>query len=189
MHGTIVAPQVKWPSVPACYGWLSLDRRGGWRLKGELIRHAGLVAFINSHYAADEAGNWIFSNGPQAVYVSLDYTPLVWRMDGAGLLSAHTGAAAGAASGVWLDEDGNVLVQAEAGIGLLDDRDLATFLSACHGPDGRPAAHETLLDVMAGGSGVAWAGLAVQGIRRKDVAERFAFRPNPVPDGLLNDRR
>jgi hypothetical protein len=33
------------PEVPACYGWLSLDRRGRWRLRGETVTHAGLKAF------------------------------------------------------------------------------------------------------------------------------------------------
>lgn len=71
--------QVKWPDVPACYGWLSLDRRGNWRLKGESVRHVGLTSYFNHRYAPDTLGNWIVSNGPQAVYVGLDYTPLVWR--------------------------------------------------------------------------------------------------------------
>lgn len=47
---------VQWPKVPACYGWLSLDRRGCWRLKGQVISHRGLISFINSHYDAD--GSW-----------------------------------------------------------------------------------------------------------------------------------
>jgi hypothetical protein len=34
---------VKWPEVPACYGWLSLDRRGYWRLKEHVISRAGLI--------------------------------------------------------------------------------------------------------------------------------------------------
>lgn len=63
---------VEWPKVPACYGWLSLDRRGCWRLKGHAISHPGLISFINSHYGADVSGNWVFQNGPQAVFVALD---------------------------------------------------------------------------------------------------------------------
>jgi hypothetical protein len=50
------AVTVKWPDVPACYGWLSLDRRGRWRLKGEIVSHAGLIAFINSRYGPDDSG-------------------------------------------------------------------------------------------------------------------------------------
>src|SRR5664279_5496740 len=82
--------EVKWPNLPACYGWLSLDRRGCWRLKGQTISHTGLISFINSHYSADDSGNWIFQNGPQAVFVALAYTPLLVRLDVEGRLTTHT---------------------------------------------------------------------------------------------------
>lgn len=174
-----VSSAVKWPSVPACYGWLSLDRRGTWRLQGEPVRHPGLIAFINAHYAADESGKWIFQNGPQAVFVSLDYTPLVWRMDSDGSLTAHTGAAGGAVVAAYLDEEGAVLLRAACGIGLLDDRDLAAFVAACQLVSGAPAAQEDLLDVMAGGLGVCWRGLPLLSIRRLEVPRRFGFDPVP----------
>jgi hypothetical protein len=174
-----VSVAVKWPSVPACYGWLSLDRRGAWRLQGEPVRHPGLIAFINAHYAADESGKWIFRNGPQAVFVALDYTPLVWRMDPDGSLTANTGATGGAVAAAYLDEEGSVLLHAALGIGLLDDRDLAAFVTACQLAGGAPAAQEDLLGVMAGGSGVFWRGLPLQSIRRPDVSRQFGFDPDP----------
>lgn len=176
-----VSAAVNWPPVPACYGWLSLDRRGAWRLQGEPVRHPGLIAFINTHYAADHAGKWIFQNGPQAVFVSLDYTPLVWRMDPDGSLTAHTGAAGGAVAAAYLDEEGSVLLHAVRGIGLLDDRDLGAFVAACQHASGAPAAQEDLLDAMAGGSGVLWRGLPLQSIRRRDIASRFGFDADPRP--------
>ncbi|VVD81466.1 DUF2946 family protein [Pandoraea anhela] len=80
----------KWPNVPHCYGWLALDRRGQWRMRdeqvqaegtaGDPIRHDALIAFIARNYASDEAGRWYFQNGPQRVYVSLAYAPLVVRL-------------------------------------------------------------------------------------------------------------
>ncbi|MCM2288062.1 MAG: DUF2946 family protein [Sulfuritalea sp.] len=176
-----VSAAVKWPSVPACHGWLSLDRRGAWRLRGEPIRHSGLIAFINAHYAADESGKWIFQNGPQTVFVSLDYTPLVWRMDPDASLTAHTGAAGGAVAAAYLDEEGNVLLHAACGIGLLDDRDLGAFVAACLLAGGTPAVQEDLLGVMEGGSGVFWRGLPLQSIRRLDVPWSFGFDPDPRP--------
>ncbi len=176
-----VSAAVNWPPVPACYGWLSLDRRGAWRLQGEPIRHPGLIAFINAHYAADESGKWIFQNGPQAVFVSLDYTPLVWRMDPDESLTAHTGAASGAVAAAYLDEEGNVLLHAARGIGLLDDRDLGAFVAVCQLASGTPAMQEALLGVMAGGSGVLWRGLPLQSIRRLDVPRRFGFDADPRP--------
>ena len=48
----------KWPNVPACFEWLSLDRRGQWRLKGEVIAHRGLITFLNLNYAVDDLGRW-----------------------------------------------------------------------------------------------------------------------------------
>lgn len=172
---------VKWPNVPACYGWLSLDRRGCWRLKGEVIRHTGLISFINSHYSADGAGNWVFQNGPQAVFVGLDYTPLVLRLEADGGLTAHTGAPAGPVKGAYLDEEGNVLLDTAMGIGLLDDRDLAEFLDACRDAVGAPAADEAVLAAISGDRPLFWRGIPLQNIRQCDVACRFGFHGQPVP--------
>ncbi len=172
---------VKWPNVPACYGWLSLDRRGRWRLKGETVSHAGLIAFIGSRYGPDEAGDWIFRNGPQAVYVALDYTPLVLRLQVDGGLTAHTGAAAGSIKGAYLDDEGNALLDTATGIGLLDDRDLGSFLADCRIACGEPADEVAMLAAMGGDVDMLWCGLPVKPIRRCDVPRRFGFRPDPVP--------
>jgi Protein of unknown function (DUF2946) len=80
----------KWPNVPHCTGWLLLDRRGNWRMRDEAvqreqglgtpIRHAALNAFIVRNYDVDESGQWYFQNGPQRVYVELEYAPWVVRL-------------------------------------------------------------------------------------------------------------
>lgn len=80
----------KWPNVPACTGWLMLDRRGQWRMRdeacqasggsGDPIRHTALNAFIARNYAVDDEGRWFFQNGPQRVFVDLAYTPSVVRL-------------------------------------------------------------------------------------------------------------
>jgi len=170
-----------WPKVPACYGWLSLDRRGCWRLKGEVVSHRGLIGFINRHYGADAAGNWIFRNGPQTVFVALDYTPLVLRLEVDGGLTTHTGVAAGPVAAAYLDEEGSALLHTALGIGLLDDRDLPAFVAACRNENGNVAGEDALLATMAGGSGVFWRGLPVQGLKRHDVARRFGFTSDPAP--------
>lgn len=175
------AATVKWPNVPACYGWLSLDRRGCWRLKGQTISHRGLIDFINSHYGADAAGNWIFQNGPQAVFVALDYTPLVLRLEAGGSLRTHTGADAGTVAEVHMDEEGCVLLATDSGIGLLDDRDLAGFVADCRDAQGQAASEGALLDTMSGGAGVFWRGLPLRTIRCRDVPLRFGFQPDPAP--------
>ena len=82
MDDAVVRSLARWPNVPAVYGWLELDRRGNWRIKGERIGNAALREFIARNYAADERGCWFFQNGPQRVYVALAYTPLVVHYEG-----------------------------------------------------------------------------------------------------------
>lgn len=172
---------VKWPNVPACYGWLSLDRRGCWRLKGETVSHGGLLAFINKHYGPTQSGDWVFQNGPQAVFVALDYTPLVLRQQFDGRLTAHTGASVGEVQAAYLDEKGSVLLQTSLGPGLLDDRDLAAFVAACRNEQGHPATDDELSGCMHGDLGVRWHGLPIQAINSRDVPQRFGFQPTPFP--------
>ena len=171
----------RWPDVPACYDWLSLDRRGDWRLRGERITHGGLISFIDRQYGCDDAGCWFVQNGPQRVFVSLAYTPWVFRREDGGFVS-QTGAADGAPKSLHLDEDGNVLLETALGIGLLDDRDLTAFLAQCQDPDGRPADDDAFLALMKGESGqISWQGLGVEPIAAVDVPERFNFRQHPQP--------
>lgn len=115
----------KWPNVPGVYGWLSLDRRGQWRIKGERIANPALRDFIARNYECDGQGRWYFQNGPQRVYVRLDYTPLVVHFDG-DALQDHCGRPFRAES-VYLDDEGSVLVAGRGTVALLDDRDLARF--------------------------------------------------------------
>jgi hypothetical protein len=144
----------KWPDVPACYGWLLLDRRGNWRMRDEAvqreqglgtpIRHAALNAFIVRNYDVDESGQWYFQNGPQRVYVELEYAPWVVRLiegsDGALVLTDQTGAQ-WEPNGCWLDDRGAIVFSGRvigdlggdpAGdsrerVGVLHDHDLDLF--------------------------------------------------------------
>lgn len=128
----------KWPHVPDCTGWLELDARGRWRI-GEAsaeprqpIRNAAMIAFINRNYGvADRC--WTFQNGPQRVFVELEYTPFVWRLvplqAGAWDLVAHTGASA-IPCAVWIDDAGRFLIEAkskagEHRTGVVHDHDTA----------------------------------------------------------------
>jgi hypothetical protein len=121
----VVRSLARWPNVPAVYGWLELDRRGNWRIKGERIGNPAFRDFISRNYAADERGCWYFQNGPQRVYVALAYTPFVLHYEGERLFD-HCGAPAEALD-TWLDDEGSVLIRARQGIGLLDDRDLERY--------------------------------------------------------------
>jgi hypothetical protein len=172
----------KWPNVPACYDWLSLDRRGDWRLQGERVTHHGFVALLNRQYGVDERGCWFVQNGPQRVFVTLAYTPWVFRFSAEGLQS-HTDLACGDIIACFLDREGNALINSELGIGLLDDRDLPAFLEECRQNESVTVDEENWLKIMAGETlaKVKWRGLSVQAINQNDAACRFNFQPNPQP--------
>jgi hypothetical protein len=134
MDETVLRAMAKWPNVPAVYGWLALDRRGNWLIKGERIGNQALREFIARNYEADERGRWFFQNGPQRVFVDLDYTPLVYRVTShlkAPLaLTTHIGDAANTLLGAWIDELGTVLIETDRGIGIVHDQDLDPLLLA-----------------------------------------------------------
>lgn len=128
----IVARSIaKWPNVPAVFGWLSLDRRGQFRIKGERISNPALREFIGRNYEPDAQGRWYFQNGPQRVYVRLDYTPLVVHFEGDALLDQR--GRAFRAGAMFVDDGGSVLVEGEGTVALLDDRDLARVADEAEG--------------------------------------------------------
>lgn len=164
MDDAIAAANLRWPNVPACHGWLALDRRGVWRLKGEAVRHEGLVRFISRNYGPDGKGNWLVHNGPQRVYVDLDYLPWVARTDAGGAFIAHTGLPLGDPAAAWLDDEGSILLHFDAGVALLDDRDLARFLDECRFDADAPTQ---------------WRSLGIAQLARTEVPTRFGFNPCP----------
>lgn len=131
MDEAVLRGMAKWPDVPDVYGWLSLDRRGNWLLKGEKIGNAAFRDFISRNYAADDRGRWYFQNGPQRVFVTLGYTPLVLHFEGDALFD-HCGRPF-ALQQAFVDEEGSVLMQGATGFGLLDDRDLAAYADRAQG--------------------------------------------------------
>lgn len=166
----------KWPNVPACYEWLSLDRRGDWRLQGERVTHRGLIDFLNRQYASDEAGRWFVQNGPQRVYVDLAATPWIFHRDGAAFV-AHTGASAGKIKTALLDGDGSLYLDTALGIGLLDDRDLAAFLEEC-----QPNDEASLLRLMTGSdSEIRWRDLSLRHVAAAELAQRYSYIQQPRP--------
>jgi hypothetical protein len=91
MDEQVLRSLIKWPNVPDCFGWLALDRRGQWRMRdefaqhnklpGQLITHRSFNEFISRNYACDHLGRYFFQNGPQRVYVTLDATPWIARIN------------------------------------------------------------------------------------------------------------
>lgn len=143
MDDIVQQAMAKWPNVPACYGWLGLDARGRWYLrdeavqaagpfplsKGELLQHDKLIAFIERNYAADAQGQWFFQNGPQRVYVDLEITPWVWRIEPDASLRTHTGQIA-SAQACLLDEEGRVYLDSAIGLGLVHTLDMLLLADA-----------------------------------------------------------
>ncbi len=189
MDEIVLRSILKWPDVPAVYGWLALDRRGNWMIKTvagrfERIAHAAVREFIGRNYASDSQDRWYFQNGPQRVFVALDYTPWVYRLDDAGRgLLAHTGAVPRALEAVFLDDAGALLLKTEIGIGVLLDRDLTGFLERLADVGGR-ALERLLGEVARGAEGqVMLQGkkVPIASVSAADVPSRFGFVARPAP--------
>jgi hypothetical protein len=192
MDEIVLRGMAKWPNVPAVYGWLALDRRGQWLIKGERISNPLVTEFIGRNYARDERGCWFFQNGPQRVFVDLDYAPHVYRIvsaDGAPLaLETSTGRAVATVRSAWIDEAGVALLDTEYGIGTVDDRDLDRLLQHFTDAAGVPLTEDVLDEQMdqlhQGQSARLWlrfrsASIGVGPIRSVTVAQRFGFRSRP----------
>lgn len=146
---------VKWPNVPDCYGWLGLDARGNWYMRdaavqalgafpqlnipadpatrGSRLVHDKLIAFIARNYESDTQGCWFFQNGPQRVYVELEATPWIWRVQrnatGEFSVSSHTGVVT-TVQQCWLDECGHVYLSTTLGFGLVHSQDVPEVAQA-----------------------------------------------------------
>ncbi len=145
----------KWPNVPDCYGWLGLDARGNWymrddcvqalgafptldapgasSLRGALLKHEKLIEFIHRNYEGDDTGRWYFQNGPQRVYVELEATPYIWRIQsdpqGGYAVSAHTGQSVQTRHCL-IDEHGRVYLETGLGFGLVHTQDVPLVAEA-----------------------------------------------------------
>lgn len=142
----------KWPNVPALFGWLGLDRRGRWTIRGELIGRPQIIDTLNPNYAADEHGRWYFQNGPQRGYVALESAPLVLRTDGRDRLLTHTGLGVEVAESGWLDENGALWLRTAHGPAVLEGDDLNWVLERLRGPR-TPVDEELLAEALALASG------------------------------------
>jgi len=127
----------RWPNVPALYGWLRLDRRGRWLIRGEPISRWQIIDTINRNYSADERGCWYFQNGPQRGYMELEYAPFVLKPAG-GQLVTHTDQVVAKPARVLMDEEGALLVVTEHGPGLLADDYLGWALERLRIKDKEP---------------------------------------------------
>jgi len=138
------AAMVKWPDVPAVFGWLRLDRRGQWWLidrgrpdfderlhgLGSPITSPPILDFIGRNYEHDDSGRWYWQNGPQRVFVDLDLAPLILRVIGEGRgasLVTHTGWRIEHVIAVSMTADGVVFVDTAMGPSAIHDLDLGAL--------------------------------------------------------------
>jgi hypothetical protein len=189
MDEIVEAAMRKWPNIPDVYGWLALDRRGRWLLRGEPITNTALNEFIDRNYARDSRGCWFFQNGPQRVFAALYATPYVFsllRNCGHIDATAHTGATASRIDAVILDSAGSLILATDLGPGLVQDRDLGIALDAACDEQGRPASEAAFAALLRGedraisvdfGSSK----LLLETIACDEVATRFKFETNPAP--------
>ena len=105
--------------------------------RGSLLQHGKLIDFIQRNYLCDppqpgghdshhSQGRWFFQNGPQRVYVELEATPLIWRVehtDPGFAVTAHTGEPA-RVQRCLLDEQGRVYLDTDVGFGLVHTLDM-----------------------------------------------------------------
>ena len=137
----------KWPNVPDCFGWLGLDARGNWYMrddraqaagsfaggsvqsKGSMLKHDKLIDFIQRNYESDVLGRWFFQNGPQRVYVELEATPWIWRVNADLSVNGHDGRPAQVLTCV-LDELGHVYLNTDIGFGLVHTQDVGLVAQA-----------------------------------------------------------
>ncbi len=196
MDEVVRRAMARWPNVPAVFGWLRLDRRGNWHVRlaeGEPARfdrvtNPALIGFIGRNYASDDRGRRYFQNGPQRVYVSLDFAPWIVRLDDAGeALVTHTDRPVNAWSIVLVDDEGTLLIRTELGAAVLLDRDLSRFIDALESVEGNPLDAEALIDrILAGGTTeearVLGRTIRFEAIRYADMESHLGFVREPLPD-------
>jgi len=185
----------KWPDVPAVYGWLGLDRRGNWLIKGERISNPVVADFISRNYEHDDAGRWFFQNGPQRVFVALAYTPLVYRIrwdsdPKAPLrIEAHTGLVVHQVDSAWIDDGGILLLVTEQGAGMVDDRDLDRLLPCFVDKTGNALMGEAIAEMIERSQAGGDAGLyfcyrehtvPVTAVASADIPAKSGFMQRPV---------
>jgi len=206
MDQNVLDAQIRWPNVPAAFGWLSLDPRGQWRLHegggsgeggpGDPIANQQITGFMNRNYTHDDQGRWFFQNGPQRVYVRLDAAALILHYDAQDAsFVAHTGEQAGAVAGWVLDDQGRLFAQTALGPGMVIDRDLIGVLDAMSvARQDAPASSEAVadmllnaLDALSPGDTIAVEHpcsahpLPLRMMRSDEVAHALGFVASPAP--------
>lgn len=197
MDDIVLKAMTRWPNVPAVYGWLSLNQRGRWCIKGELIGNPTIATFIGRNYAVDTHGRWFFQNGPQQVFVDLEYTPFVYRLWSTDssvypVIESHVGARVQRTAACWLDDAGNALLETEFGIGVIEDASLQALLACLCDRAENPLSVMQLERIIEADFHVddqafllvEQGKLPVQSLKKADVPKRFGYIQLPTEPSL-----
>ena len=103
-------------------------------LPGETIKHRGLIEFIQRNYATDSLGQWFFQNGPQRVYVDLDYTPFISRihLENQEKILRTTFGQKIEPQQCWMDENGQIILKADVDVQCLLNENNQAFTLEKH---------------------------------------------------------
>jgi hypothetical protein len=191
MDAAVIEAMGRWPDVPAVFGWLELDRRGRWLIKGERIGNPSVTAFIGRNYASEAQGRWFFQNGPQRVFARLHYTPFVYHvLPAAGNepgLETHIGTRVTRLHEALVDEAGSLVLRTEAGVGVVSDRDLPMLAPLLRDERGNALDEDALGALQAGhhvdGAVLHWhhEDIPVEPVHSSHVPRLFDFNPDPRP--------
>lgn len=190
MDPEVVQAMQRWPNVPAAWGWLKLDRRGNWHTlqrddpgfseeawaqaaeqSRSMVRNERLIQFMNRNYNVDDQGRWYFQNGPQRVYVDLELTPLVFRVEMVQTrlrLITHHGLVTDLVSAAWTTDNGDLILTTPLGSGLVDDRQMSRLTPLLIDGD--------ILQLRIGEKH-----LPIRLIKSDDFSSKLGFEPRPRP--------
>jgi hypothetical protein len=107
-------------------------------MKGSLLKHEKLIAFIQRNYGVDAQGFAWFQNGPQRVFVELEAAPYCLRLHEDGHIAATAGQhqheggeqAIAAINSAWLDENGHLYLAFAQTLGRVHSQDMVLALAA-----------------------------------------------------------
>lgn len=186
MDPRVIQAMQQWPNVPDVYGWLGLDRRGRWLMRGEHISNPKLIDFISRNYIRLESGGYAFQNGPQRVHVSLETTPWIAHVEAEAPLGLvdHTGQPIESIKRIWLTTDGQFVLEAERGPNMVVDQDLVLLLAhlRCRGTVcSDEQLEKSLSDPEASGLQLLFNGnlIGVQSLRTANMASALKFIAHP----------
>ena len=152
-------------------------------LPGDIIRHSGLIDFIHRNYGRDSQGRWFFQNGPQRVFIDLDYTPFIARIEDA-IIKSNTGVTI-QPQACLMDETGRMLLNCEVLIQVANDNLFTTKAEKMnllvHDHDLERFSHRVQLNNVCGALGSwEWQGqiFEIEGVTSTEIKKRYCLRPS-----------